>query len=129
MTLIDVFASAASLLFNAPANVNASDTVIDLLLSATSDASRMMDASSAYDAMGNSFTRNHRYADWMAEQSGVGWPDDYKNWLNQSDHWPTTTEDFESIREAAEANDPFYRFYHATTGQGWAEYTAGVRGK
>jgi len=111
-------------LMSAPDNVDASQTVIDLLLAASSDAGRMIDANRNYWAMGNDYTWHHSWFNWMAEQSGVGTPDDYRQWMEAGHNWPSTLDDFQDIQDFAESNDPIYRFYHATTGKGWTEYSA-----
>jgi hypothetical protein len=126
ITLEPVVGMLAALM-SAPGNVDASQTVIDLLLSATSDASRMLEASQNYDAMGNSYTRHHSWYEWMADQTGVGTADDYRNWMDAGHDFPSTVDDFQDIQDFAEANDPIYRFYHGATGKGWAEYSAGAK--
>lgn len=118
--------SCADVLMSAPDNVDPSQTVIDLLLAAMSDAGRMQDASLAYDALAAGRSNPGSWYEWMANQTGVGTPDDYREWLEQSDHWPTTPEDFQDIEQVAEANDPFFRFYHGATGRGWDAYSAGA---
>jgi hypothetical protein len=127
MNPIEPVATAVAVLMNAPGNVDASQTVLDLLLSAVSDAGRMMDSDSAYWAMGNAYTGHHSYFDWMAHHTGVGTADDYRQWMEANGKFPSTIGDYQGIEDLAASNDPFYRFYHGVTGKGWAEYASAAR--
>jgi hypothetical protein len=127
MMTLEPLTNVLAALMSAPENVDASQTVMDLLLSATSDASRMMDADRNYWAMGNAYTEHHSWFDWMAEQSGVGTRDDYQQWWAAGQDLPSTLDDFQKIQEFAEGNDPIYRFYHGLTGKGWADYSAAAK--
>ncbi len=119
--ILTEMASLAGHLANAPASVNSSDVVIDLLLSAISDTARVMQAHNEY--MDHEQPRDENYHEWLSEKTGVGTPDDFWQWLEEMDHFPESYDDFQRAVDIASENDPFYILWRNATGGDWHEWS------